>query len=134
MSKRSQSSTIWESFTRSQDGLHATCSICEAVLVCRNYGTSSLFYHLKKSKHSPQNDTAGRSSSCAKRQKVLPFVAKAKVTEEELYAKLVTYDNFPPCAVAKSNFIRSSMKSRGFKEITAASSIAEKVKQFDVVV
>ena len=40
-------STVWDHFTRSDDRSKATCNVCQALLICRNYGTSSLTYHLK---------------------------------------------------------------------------------------
>ena len=131
---RRQSSNIWDNFTRSDDKLKATCNICQAVLACRNYGTSSLIYHMKHKHGKDQQVDKPSPSTSAKRQKVLPFRLKPKVTQEELYAELVTYDNVPPRVCAKSSFIRTGMKLRGFKEVTSATTVAAKVKAFDTVV
>ena len=70
---RRQSSNIWDNFTRSDDKLKATCNICQAVLACRNYGTSSLIYHTKHKHGKDQQVDKPSPSTYAKRQKVLPF-------------------------------------------------------------
>ena len=127
---RQQPSTVWNYFTRSDDRSKATCNVCQAVLICRNYGTSSLTYHLKHKHATAEHKEDKTGPSQAKRRKTLPFVVKPKITEEELYAELVAYDNIPPFVCARSSFIRSSMKLKGFKEVTAAA-VVEKVKSFD---
>ena len=64
-------------------------------------------------------------------KKLYHLLPKKKVTQEELYAELVAFDNIPPYKCATSIFIRKSMRLRGFKEITSAAAVTEKVKVFD---
>ena len=120
----------WEYFDRGisksykRDTDETKCKNCAAVIKCTGGSTSGLHRHLK-SKHSIEKPSSTQSNvssdtqsaNSAKRFKSAYFQATLhsfmnKKTREEIDAKLVDVDGFPPSAVCKSEFIRQTFSDK----------------------
>ena len=129
MSEKDKHKTfVWEYFDRAiGKGIsdEAKCKKCAAIIKCTGGSTSGLLRHLK-SKHSIEkpsptqsaDSSETQSGSSSKRfksacsQPTLQSFMK-KNTREEMVAKLIALDGFPPSAVSKSEFIRQAFSDKG---------------------
>ena len=124
---------VWEYFdrsiSRSSKGVtdETKCKNCAAVMK-RTGGSTSGLLRRRQSKHSiekpssTQSDVSSntQSTSSTKRFKSAYsqdtlHTSMNKKTREEIVAKLVAVDGFPPSAVCKSEFICHAFSDKGMK-------------------
>ena len=133
MSQKDKHKTfVWEYFDRgiskSSKGVtdEAKCKNCAAVIRCTGVcvQTSGLLRHLE-SKYcmdepsSTQSDVSSNTQSASSAKRLLCYFQATlhsfmnKETREEIVAKLVAVDGFPPSVVCKNEFICQAISDKG---------------------
>ena len=129
--KEKHKTLVWEYYDRgiskSSKGVtdEAECKNCAAVIKCTGGLTSGLFWH-PKSKHSiekpssTQSDVSSNTQSAGSTNHFKSVYSQAtqhsimnKKTREEILAKLVAVDGFPPSAVCKSESTCQAISDKG---------------------
>ncbi|XP_063841155.1 uncharacterized protein LOC135089507 [Scylla paramamosain] len=140
----STESYAWKYFEKLKCEESSRCKKCHAVIKCRGWSTSGMIRHLK-SKHSiektenlkrPSDRSHDKDTSEVKRnsvqQKMTDFLKKEE-TKEEIVGKLAAVDGFSINAIAKSEFIKTSMLTRGYKLPQSPTLVMDLVhKQYNV--
>ncbi|XP_045128679.1 uncharacterized protein LOC123516756 [Portunus trituberculatus] len=140
----STESYAWKYFEKLKCEESSRCRKCLAVIKCRGWSTSGMIRHLK-SKHSiektenlkrPSDKSPHKDASEVKRssvQRKMTGFLKKEETKEEIVGKLAAVDGFSINAIAKSEFIKTSMLARGYKLPQSPTLVMDLVhKQYNV--
>lgn len=117
-------SFVWKYFVKQVELESATCKECKTQIKCRGWSTSGLIRHLQN-KHKIDKpvasnakriieENAATSNKRQSQQTLSSFFTKQKETCEEIIAKLVTLDGISINSITKSEFIRNSLRDKGY--------------------
>ena len=111
MSFRSKKSEVWDHFSRQGD--LARCNICNTQICCKGGCTSAMRNH-SRSKHKISfNDmTETVAKKCKVQTDIVQYCKKESLAE--IISRLAALDGFSFHGIVKSQFIRTSLKEKGY--------------------
>ena len=119
-------SKVWEHYP--QDGDTAKCSTCKADICCKGGCTSAMRNHCC-SKHKIGFDiTETAEKKCRTENDITHFIKKESLAE--IFSKLAAVDEFSFHGIIKSEFIRSSLKEKGYSPRLCPKTITSFVTSF----
>ena len=135
MSKRKYDMPVWDFYVKDEAIKLVTCKNCPKTYCLVKIANShkALWYHLE-TKHSslliPHKNSAKKRKLSTPQATLHKFTAKKQKSQLQIYAEMVCKSRFTFNQIANDDFIKESMRDRGFNSHDSPETIKVKVMEF----